>query len=107
MGQKVHPEGFRLCIIFNWKSRWFNKKEYKDFLAEDIVIRDFLLKKLSRSGIQATEIERSANAVNIIIKSARPGLLIGRGGAGLEGLKKELTSVLWTKIWKKKNVIHP
>jgi small subunit ribosomal protein S3 len=107
MGQKVHPEGFRLGIIFNWKSRWFNKKEYKDFLAEDIVIRDFLLKKLSRSGIQATEIERSANAVNIIIKSARPGLLIGRGGAGLEELKKELTSVLWTKIWKKKNVIHP
>jgi len=106
MGQKVHPEAFRLGVIFNWKSRWFNKKEYKDFLAEDIIIRDFILKKLSKTGIQAVEIERSANSVNIVIKTARPGLIIGRGGQGVEDLKRELNAALWKKIWIKKGVRH-
>lgn len=104
MGQKVHPEVFRLGVISGWKSRWFNKKEYKDFLAEDIVIRDFILKKLPKTGIQAVEIERSANSVNIVIKTARPGLIIGRGGQGVEDLKRELGAALWKKIWRKKGV---
>lgn len=106
MGQKVHPEAFRLGVISNWKSRWFNKKEYKDFLAEDIIIRDFILKKLSRTGIQAVEIERSANSVNVVIKTARPGLIIGRGGQGVEDLKRGLNAALWKKIWKRKGVQH-
>ena len=106
MGQKVHPEVFRLGVISNWKSRWFNKKEYKDFLAEDIVIRDFILKKLLKTGIQAVEIERSANSVNVVIKTARPGLIIGRGGQGIEDLKREINAALWKKIWKRKGVQH-
>lgn len=107
MGQKVHPKVFRLGVISDWKSRWFNKKEYKDFLAEDIVIRDFILKKFPKSGIEAVEIERSANSVNIIIKTARPGLIIGRGGQGVEDLKREINATLWRKIWRKKGVPHP
>ncbi len=107
MGQKVHPEVFRLGVISNWKSRWFNKKEYKNFLAEDITIRDFILKKLPKTGIQAVEIERSANSVNIVIKTARPGLIIGRGGQGVEDLKRGLGGALWKKNWKKKGIPHP
>ena len=93
MGRKVHPFIFRLGIVTNWKSRWFNKKQYADFLKQDIELRDFIMKKLEKAGINSIEIERSANLVNVIIKTIRPGLVIGRGGGGIEELKKEIKRV--------------
>ncbi len=98
MGQKVHPVSFRLGITQNWRSRWFNKKQYQQFLKEDYYIREFLVKKLIKAGIDRVEIERLANAINIIILAARPGLIIGRGGTGIEDLKKDLRSLLHKKL---------
>lgn len=98
MGQKVNPVSFRLGLTQNWKSRWFNKKQYQQFLKEDYFIRSFLAKKLVKAGIDRIEIERLANAINIIIQAARPGLVIGRGGTGIEDLKKELKSLLHKKL---------
>ncbi len=97
MGQKVHPFAFRLGIIKNWKSRWFNKKKYKDLLEQDHILRSFIAKKLEKAGINSVEIERSANFVNIIIETARPGLVIGRGGTGVEDLKKQIKNLLLKK----------
>jgi len=98
MGQKVNPVSFRLGLTQNWRSRWFNKKQYQQFLKEDYFIRGFLAKKLVKAGIDRIEIERLANAINIIIQAARPGLVIGRGGTGIEDLKKELKSLLHKKL---------
>ena len=90
MSHKVHPKSFRLRDIGDWDSRWFTKKKVRDYLAEDFAIRKFLEKKLKESGVQNIEIERSPGKVNIILNSARPGFIIGRGGKGVEDLKKEL-----------------
>lgn len=88
MAQKVNPYSYRLGIICDWKSRWFNAKQYKAFLKEDYEIRRLLAEKLKGASVESVEIERSANAVNVFIKTAKPGFIIGRGGQGLEDLKK-------------------
>ncbi len=98
MGQKVHPVGFRLGLTQNWRSRWFSKNKYQEFLEEDYTIRDFLTKKLQKTGLDKVEIERSANAISVILYSSRPGLLIGRGGAGVEDLKKATNNFLQKKF---------
>ncbi len=90
MGQKVHPIGFRLGIYRNWDSRWFAGKEYSDFVVEDYNIRKFLKKRLFQAGISRIEIERAANKVRIRIHTARPGIVIGKKGAEIENLKREL-----------------
>lgn len=98
MGQKIHPVGFRMGIGTNWKSRWFAKGEkYHQYVAEDIKIRDLLMKKLRPAGIQSVEIERAVNKLKVIIYVSRPGVLIGRGGSGLNELKKLLMSKLKIK----------
>ncbi len=97
MGQKVNPIAFRLGITQNWKSRWMNKAKYQEFLKEDFYIRNFLAKKLTKAGVDKIEIERSTNSTSIIIYAARPGLIIGRGGSGIEDLKKELKQYLFRK----------
>ncbi len=94
MGHKVHPYAFRIGKIRNWKSRWFARKKYSAVLAQDIKLRDFIKQKLSRAGVESIEIERTANALRIIVKSARPGLVIGRGGSGVEELKKEIQKII-------------
>ena len=94
MGRKVHPYIFRLGTVNTWKSRWFNRKKYKELLEQDIRLRDFIMKKLSKASINSVEIERSANLINIIIETARPGLVIGRGGSGIEELKNELRKII-------------
>lgn len=94
MGQKVHPFIYRIGIATNWKSRWFSKKNYRDFLKQDIKLRSFVVKTLDKSGVDAIEIERSANLVNIIVKTARPGLIIGRGGSGAEDIKQRIKKFL-------------
>ncbi|MBN1850481.1 MAG: 30S ribosomal protein S3 [Deltaproteobacteria bacterium] len=90
MGQKVNPIGFRLGIHKDWDSRWFAGKEYGRFVLEDHNIRKFLKKKLFQAGVSKIEIERAANKVRAKIYTARPGLVIGKKGAEIQNLKKEL-----------------
>lgn len=89
MGQKVNPIGFRTGTFLPWKSRWFAKKEnFKDYLLEDIKIRKSLMNKLKLSGVTGIEIERLPNSMVVILTVSRPGVVIGRGGTGLEDIKK-------------------
>jgi len=90
LGQKVNPIGFRLGIHRDWDSRWFARKEYKDFVLEDYHIRRFLKKRLSQAGVSKIEIERAASKVRIKIHTARPGLVIGKKGAEIENVKRDL-----------------
>ncbi len=90
MGQKVHPLGFRLGVIKDWRSRWYSEKEYGANLQEDLRIRDYVKKRLTHAGVSAVEIERKANRIHIIIHTARPGIVIGKKGAEIENLKKDL-----------------
>jgi len=95
MGKKVHPYIFRLGPLYTWKSRWFaNKHDYQDFLLEDIQLRTFLMDKLKNAGVVNIEIERSIKTIKITIFVSRPGVVIGRGGSGLEILNKEIKSKL-------------
>jgi small subunit ribosomal protein S3 len=87
MGHKINPVGFRIGITQNWKSKWFSKKEYKTNLRQDIEIRRDIMKKWKSALIAEVEIERSAKMIKIIIRTARPGVLIGRGGNGIEDIK--------------------
>jgi len=95
MGNKVHPNAFRLGVIYDWKSRWFGKKgDYAKYLYEDFEIRKFLRKRLKLAGLVSIEIERSINKIKIIIFVSRPGVVIGRGGSGLEELKEGLVKLV-------------
>jgi small subunit ribosomal protein S3 len=89
MGQKVNPQGMRIGITSDWKSRWFSKrKDYTKQLKEDVEIRKLIFGRLKNAAIGSVEIERSAGAIRIVIKTARPGIIIGRGGTGVEDIKK-------------------
>jgi small subunit ribosomal protein S3 len=88
MGQKTHPTSYRLGVIYGWKSAWFHKQKYADYLLEDIKIRRLLTKKLKEAGVARIEIERTEKETRINIYSSRPGIIIGRGGTGIEELKK-------------------
>ena len=91
MGQKVNPHGARVGVIFNWSTRWYaGKKDFANNLVEDYKLREMLKKKYYATGISHIDIERSANRVTINIFTAKPGMIIGRGGAGAEALKKEI-----------------
>ncbi len=93
MGQKIHPIGLRLGIIKDWESKWYADKNFADLIQEDQKLRRRIKAKLGRAGISRIEIERAANRVRITIHSARPGIIIGRGGTGIDALKKELEAV--------------
>jgi len=90
LGQKVHPYGFRLGIIKPWRSRWYSEKEYGANLQEDLRIRAYVKNRLIHAGVSAVEIERKASRVHVIIHTARPGIVIGKKGAEIESLKKDL-----------------
>jgi small subunit ribosomal protein S3 len=90
LGQKVNPIGFRLGINKTWDSRWFAAKEYSEFVLEDHRIRGYLKKRLAQAGVAKVEIERAANKARIKIHTARPGLVIGKKGAEIENLKRDL-----------------
>jgi small subunit ribosomal protein S3 len=90
LGQKVNPTGFRLGVTKSWNSRWFASKDYAKFIIDDYKIRDFLRQKLQHAGIANIEIERWANRIRLRIYTARPGIVIGKKGAEIEQLKKEL-----------------
>ncbi len=93
MGQKVHPIGFRLGISKGWNSRWYGEKNYALFVHEDLKIRGFVKKKLFHAGISSIEIERTANTVKVIIRTARPGIVIGKRGAEIDVMKKQLSKL--------------
>ena len=94
MGQKVNPHGLRIGIIKDWDTKWYaNKKSYGDLLVEDVKIRHFIKKKLYISGISRIEIERAANKIKVNVHTAKPGLVIGKGGAGIEELRKEVEAL--------------
>lgn len=102
MGQKVNPHGLRVGVIKDWDSKWYaDKKDFGDLLVEDNKIRVYIKKKLYTAGISKVEIERAANKVKITIYTAKPGMVIGRGGAGVEELRAELE-----KLTKKSVVIN-
>jgi len=98
MGQKIHPMGFRLGSLYTWSSRWFAEgTRYKELVLEDVIIRENLRKKLKIAGVSSIEIERSINKLDIIIHVAKPGMVIGRGGTGMEDIKKYLLGLLKIK----------
>ena len=90
MGQKVNPHGLRVGVIKEWDSRWYADKDFADCLVEDYNIRKFLKKKLYTAGVSKIEIERASDRVKIIIYTAKPGIVIGKGGSEIEKVKKEL-----------------
>jgi len=90
LGQKVNPIGFRLGIVKTWSSRWYADKEFKKFLHEDLRLKKYLKKKMYHAGISKIEIERAAKRIRINIFAARPGIIIGKKGAEIETLKKDL-----------------
>lgn len=90
MGQKVNPHGLRIGVIKSWDAKWYADKDYAKNLHEDVKIRDFIKQKLFATGIARVEIERAANRVKVIIHTAKPGMVIGRGGSGIEELKSLL-----------------
>ncbi len=94
MAHKVHPKIFRMGITTDWSSRWIVKNKFRNYLEEDFYIRDFLNEKLKNFGVENIEIERFSGKINIIISSARPGLIIGRDGAGITEIKKQIEKKL-------------
>ena len=93
MGQKVNPLGFRLGITKTWKSKWYEERNYAKWLKEDLKIREFVKKEHYATGISSIEIERSPNKVKITVHTAKPGIVIGKRGAGVEKLKKDLQTL--------------
>ena len=95
MGQKVNPNGFRVGVIRGWNTRWYaNKKNFSDYLIEDNKIRKFLKKKYYEASVAKIEIERASNKATVSIYTARPGMLIGKGGVGVEAIKAELNQLV-------------
>ena len=98
MGQKVNPHGLRVGVIKDWDSRWYADAEFSDFLVEDYNIRKYLKKKLYSAGVSKIEIERASDRVKVIIYTAKPGVVIGKGGAEIEVTKKELSKLTDKKV---------
>lgn len=94
MGQKINPVSFRIGINRGWLSRWFNKRNFPVLLKEDYEIRKLVNKNLSKAGIERIEIERSADSIRVILFTSRPGFVIGRGGEGVETLKKAIENIV-------------
>lgn len=98
MGQKIHPIGMRIGVIRDWEAKWYAEKEYADLLHEDLRIRKFIDEKLAEAAVSAVEIERAAKRVNISIHTARPGMVIGKGGSEVENLRKQLNKLTGKRV---------
>lgn len=98
MGQKVHPKGLRIGIIKDWEAKWYADKDYCDLLHEDIKIRRFLKETLYSAGVPKIEIERAANNIKIFLHTAKPGIVIGRGGQEVEKLRKQLETMTGKRV---------
>ncbi len=98
MGQKVHPKGLRIGVIKDWDAKWYAEKDFQAYLHEDLKIRKYVKEKLFAAGIARVEIERAANRVKVNISTAKPGIVIGRGGAEVENLRKALEKMTGKKV---------
>jgi small subunit ribosomal protein S3 len=98
MGQKVNPHGLRVGVIKDWDSKWYAEKDYADFLVEDYEIRKFLKKKLYQAGVSRIEIERASERLKIDIHTAKPGIVIGKGGSAIDALRKEVQEMTSSKV---------
>ncbi|MFT5430867.1 MAG: small subunit ribosomal protein S3 [Myxococcota bacterium] len=98
MGQKVHPYGFRLGIIRDWKSRWYEEKNYAKWLHEDLLLKAYIRKKMKHAGISNIEIERARTRLKMNIYTARPGIIIGKKGSGAEELKRALQKMTEAEV---------
>jgi len=98
MGQKISPTSLRIGINKDWASRWFGGRKYVQYLKDDVAVRNFLTKKLKGMSVDRVELERGTDSLNVIIFTARPGLLIGRGGGGVEDLKTLVQKLLKKKV---------
>jgi small subunit ribosomal protein S3 len=99
MGQKIHPIGFRVGVIRDWQSKWYAERDYQRFLHEDIHIRRYLKKKLKDAGVARVTIERAANKAKVYVHAAKPGLIIGKRGSGLDALRNELQKMSNTEVF--------
>ena len=98
MGQKVNPHGLRVGVIKDWDSKWYAEADFADCLVEDYQIRKFLKKKLYNAGVSKIEIERTSDRVKIIISTAKPGMIIGKGGSEIEKVRAELQKMTTKKV---------
>jgi small subunit ribosomal protein S3 len=98
VGQKVNPVGLRIGVIRDWDSKWYAGKDYADLLHEDIKIREYLSKRLKDASVSKIEIERAANRVNIAVHTAKPGMVIGKGGSEVEALRKALNELTGKRV---------
>jgi len=98
VGQKVHPIGLRIGVIRDWESKWYAEKDYADLLHEDIKVREYIAKRLSDASVSGVEIERAANRINITIRTAKPGMVIGKGGTEVEALRKALNELTGKRV---------
>ena len=98
MGQKVNPHGLRVGVIKEWDSRWYAEGEFSDYLVEDFQIRKYLKKKLYSAGVSRIEIERASDRIRVIIHTAKPGVIIGKGGAEIEVTRTELSKMTDKKV---------
>ena len=104
MGQKVHPKGFRLGVTETWASRWYKNRGYAEQLHQDFYLRDYVAKRLAGAGVSSIEIERAANSVKINVRTARPGLVIGKKGKDIEDRRNELRRLVGREV--KINIIE-
>jgi len=98
MGQKVNPVGLRVGVIRDWESRWFAGKDYADLLHEDLKVREYIAKRLNDAAVSKVEIERAANRLNVTIHTAKPGMVIGKGGTEVESLRKALNQLTGKRV---------
>lgn len=98
MGQKVNPIGLRVGVIRDWESKWFAEKDYADLLHEDLKIREYINNRLADAAVSKVEIERAANRVNITVHTAKPGMVIGKGGTEVEALRKALNALTKKRV---------
>ena len=98
MGQKVNPIGLRVGIIRDWESKWYADKDYANLLHEDLKVREYIAKRLNDASVSKVEIERAANRINISIHTAKPGMVIGKGGTEVEALRKALNQLTGKRV---------
>ncbi|MDM5214803.1 30S ribosomal protein S3 [Peribacillus sp. RS7] len=98
MGQKVNPVGLRIGIIRDWESKWYADKDYAVLLHEDLKVREYIAKRLSDASVSKVEIERAANRINVSVHTAKPGMVIGKGGTEVEALRKALNQLTGKRV---------
>ena len=98
MGHKVNPYGFRLGVIYPWKSKWYARKDYAQSLHEDVKIRSYIKQKLTRAGISNVDIERKGDQIQVFIRTARPGIVIGRKGAEVDRIRKDIEKMTGKRV---------